>query len=73
MAPWRGADPRQLALYARGVFPVNKRLGIERILFAVDWPFVTNKPAVQWMETVPLCDEDKTKILSGNAKRLFKM
>jgi predicted TIM-barrel fold metal-dependent hydrolase len=28
---------------------------------------------VQWMETVPLCDEDKIKILSGNAKRLFKM
>jgi predicted TIM-barrel fold metal-dependent hydrolase len=28
---------------------------------------------VQWMETVPLCDEDKAKILSGNAKRLFQM
>jgi len=25
------------------------------------------------MGSVPLCDEDKTKILSGNAKRLFKM
>jgi len=48
-------------------------MGIDRILFAVDWPFVANKPAVQWMETVPLCDEDKTKILSGNAKRLFRM
>jgi predicted TIM-barrel fold metal-dependent hydrolase len=48
-------------------------MGIDRILFAVDWPFVANKPAVQWMETVPLCDEDKVKILSGNAKRLFRM
>jgi predicted TIM-barrel fold metal-dependent hydrolase len=48
-------------------------MGIDRILFAVDWPFVANKPAVQWMETVPLCDEDKAKILSGNAKRLFRM
>jgi predicted TIM-barrel fold metal-dependent hydrolase len=47
--------------------------GIERILFAVDRPFVTNKQAVQWMETVPLCDEEKAKILSGNAKRLFRM
>src|SRR6478735_7816527 len=46
-------------------------LGIDRILFAVDWPFVANKPAVQWMETVPLCDEDKAKILSGNAQRLL--
>ena len=48
-------------------------MGIDRILFAVDWPFVANTPAVQWMQTVPLCDEDKIKILSANAKRLFKM
>ena len=48
-------------------------MGIDRILFAVDWPFVANKPAVQWMETVPLCDEDKAKILSGNAQRLFRL
>jgi len=25
------------------------------------------------MQTVPLSDEDKAKILSGNAKRLLKM
>jgi predicted TIM-barrel fold metal-dependent hydrolase len=48
-------------------------MGIDHILFAVDWPFVMNKPGTQWMETVPLCDEDKAKILSGNAKRLLKM
>jgi predicted TIM-barrel fold metal-dependent hydrolase len=48
-------------------------LGIDRILFAVDWPFVANKPGVQWMETVPLCDEDKAKILSGNAQRLLRL
>jgi predicted TIM-barrel fold metal-dependent hydrolase len=39
--------------------------------FAVDWPFVANTPAVQW--TVPLCDEDKAKILSGNAQRLLRL
>jgi 2,3-dihydroxybenzoate decarboxylase len=48
-------------------------LGIDRILFAVDWPFVANPPATKWMESVPLCDEDKAKILSGNAKRILKM
>ena len=48
-------------------------MGIDHILFAVDWPFVMNPPATQWMESVPLCDEDKAKILSGNAKRLLRM
>jgi predicted TIM-barrel fold metal-dependent hydrolase len=48
-------------------------MGVDHILFAVDWPFVLNPPALQWMHTVPLSDADKTKILSGNAKRLLKM
>ncbi|HZP77720.1 MAG TPA: amidohydrolase family protein [Pseudolabrys sp.] len=49
-------------------------MGVDRILFAVDWPFVAdNKPAVRWMEGVPLADEDKAKILSGNAKRLLRL
>jgi 2,3-dihydroxybenzoate decarboxylase len=48
-------------------------MGIDRILFAVDWPFVANPPATRWMEGVPLCDEDKAKILSGNAKRILRM
>jgi predicted TIM-barrel fold metal-dependent hydrolase len=48
-------------------------MGVDHILFAVDWPFVMNPPGTTWMETVPLCDEDKAKILSGNAKRLLKM
>ena len=48
-------------------------MGIDRILFAVDWPFVANPPATRWMEGVPLCDEDKVKILSGNTKRLLRM
>jgi 2,3-dihydroxybenzoate decarboxylase len=48
-------------------------LGVDRILFAVDWPFVPNTPATRWMENVPLCDEDKAKILNGNVKRLLRM
>jgi predicted TIM-barrel fold metal-dependent hydrolase len=48
-------------------------MGVDHILFAVDWPFVMNPPALDWMQSVPLSDEDKAKILSGNAKRLLKM
>ena len=49
-------------------------MGVDHILFAVDWPFVVdNKPAIEWMAGVPLSDEDKAKILSGNARRLLKI
>jgi len=50
-----------------------QEMGVDRIMFAVDWPFVANPLGTRWMETVPLCDEDKVKILSGNAQRLLRM
>lgn len=48
-------------------------MGVDRILFSVDYPFVPNVPGPKWMETVPLSGEDKAKILHGNAQRLLKL
>ena len=48
-------------------------MGVERILFSVDYPFVANKPGTDWIPTIPLCAEDKAKILSGNAERLLHL
>ena len=48
-------------------------MGVDRILFAVDYPMVPNEPAVQWVPTIPLCHEDREKIMNGNAKRLLKL
>jgi 2,3-dihydroxybenzoate decarboxylase len=48
-------------------------MGVDRILFSVDYPFVPNGPGPKWMETVPLSSEDKAKILHGNARRLLKL
>ena len=48
-------------------------MGIDRILFSVDYPFVDNAPGTEWLARIPLCTEDKAKIMSGNAKRLLKM
>ena len=50
-----------------------QELGADRILFSVDWPFVENAPGVEWLEGVHLNQEDKNKILHGNAKKLLKM
>lgn len=48
-------------------------LGMDRIMFAVDWPFVANKPAMDWVETLQISREDKVKLLSGNAKKLLRL
>jgi predicted TIM-barrel fold metal-dependent hydrolase len=48
-------------------------MGVDRILFSVDYPFVENQPGTEWVQRIPLCEEDKAKILSGNVKRLLKL
>jgi len=48
-------------------------MGVDRILFSVDYPFVPNPPGTKWMADLPLSLEDRTKILSGNARRLLRM
>jgi 2,3-dihydroxybenzoate decarboxylase len=48
-------------------------MGVDRILFSIDWPYVENAPGTEWMEGVPLGAEDREKILNGNAKRLLRM
>ena len=50
-----------------------QELGIDRILFAIDWPFVPNKLGTDWIPHIPLCEEDKVKLLSGNAKKLLRL
>ncbi len=48
-------------------------LGADRIMFSVDYPFVSNPPGVKWMEGVPLSAADRDKILGGNARELLKI
>lgn len=48
-------------------------VGVDRILFAVDWPFASNKAATDWLKQTNLSETDKIKILGENARRLLKM
>jgi len=50
-----------------------QELGVDRVIFSVDYPFVMNKPAVDWIPHIPLCHEDKEKILHGNVEKLLKL
>ena len=48
-------------------------IGIDRILFSVDYPFAENPPGTEWLKTLPLGPEDTEKLLNGNARRLLKL
>jgi predicted TIM-barrel fold metal-dependent hydrolase len=48
-------------------------MGIDHILFSVDWPYVDNQPGTRWMQTLPLSADDKEKMLNANARRLLKL
>ena len=50
-----------------------QEMGIDRVLFSIDWPYVANAPGTDWMDKLMLNREDKEKILNGNAKRLLRM
>ena len=48
-------------------------LGVNRVMFSVDYPFVENPPGTAWINALSLNAADKAKILAGNAKRLLKL
>jgi 2,3-dihydroxybenzoate decarboxylase len=48
-------------------------LGVDRILFSVDWPFVQNAPGTAWLQGLQISAEDRAKIAGGNARRLLKL
>jgi predicted TIM-barrel fold metal-dependent hydrolase len=49
------------------------QVGIDRILFAVDYPYASSKAGVDWMTGTDLSEAQKTQIFSGNARALLKM
>jgi predicted TIM-barrel fold metal-dependent hydrolase len=50
-----------------------EEMGPDRILFAVDWPFVANKGGVDWLKAYPADAATKEKIFAINAERLLAL
>jgi len=48
-------------------------LGVEKILFAVDWPFMPNVPGRKFMDAAPISESDRALIFGGNARKLLKL
>ena len=48
-------------------------LGIDRVMFSVDYPFGTNAEGRALLDQLPLTPADKAKIAGGNAARLLRL
>jgi 2,3-dihydroxybenzoate decarboxylase len=48
-------------------------MGIERIMFAVDWPYIDNALGTKWLKAAPISDTDRALIFEGNVRKLLKM
>lgn len=48
-------------------------IGVDRILYSVDYPYIGNEGAREFLENAPISQADKEKIAHGNAERLLKL
>lgn len=48
-------------------------LGVDRIMFSVDYPFIGNEKAASFLAEADLSDEDREKIAHGTAEKLFAL
>ena len=48
-------------------------LGVDKILFAVDWPYESNKTGVEFLKKISVSESDRAKIAHRNAERLLNI
>jgi uncharacterized protein len=48
-------------------------VGVERIMFSVDYPYGSMAEARLFLDNIPVSDVDRERIAHGNAERLFKI
>jgi len=59
--------------YSSQLMMTIAELGIERVLFAADWPFEPSKEAVEGIETSLLSAPEKAMIFHTNSARVFRL
>jgi len=52
---------------------VMQEVGADRILYSVDYPFEDMVVAGEWFDHAAINEADRSKIASGNARRLFRL
>ena len=47
------------------------QIGVDNVMWAIDYPYQPTAPAVQFIDSAPLSDVEKEKVAHGNAARIF--
>jgi 2,3-dihydroxybenzoate decarboxylase/5-carboxyvanillate decarboxylase len=47
------------------------KIGADHIMWAIDYPYQPTTPAVTWIDTAPLSDDEREQICHGTAERIF--
>jgi predicted TIM-barrel fold metal-dependent hydrolase len=70
---------RNIAITTSGVedplalrFCIDK-IGVDRIMWAIDYPYQPSAPAVAFLESAPLSDEERAQVAHRNAERIFQI
>jgi predicted TIM-barrel fold metal-dependent hydrolase len=48
-------------------------VGIDRVLFAIDYPYEQSREAVEFLRTAPYAPADLERIAHGNAERILRL
>jgi len=48
-----------------------KALGVDNVLWAIDYPYQPSAPAVAFMDSAPVSAAEREKLYHGNAERIF--
>lgn len=49
------------------------KLGVDGIMWAIDYPYQPTAPAVEFLETAPLSEQERRQIAHANAERIFRI
>jgi predicted TIM-barrel fold metal-dependent hydrolase len=47
------------------------KIGVDHVMWAIDYPFQPTTPAVAFIDSAPLSDRERAQVASGNAERIF--
>lgn len=56
-----------------GLLCCMQEMGMDKLMFSIDWPYVANEEGMDWVKTLQLSPTDMRKFLGGNAQRLLKL